>query len=229
MSCPSHLNRKLRERRVHLAQAHGSGENGLAKLRKTAASNLACGIRAGKLHLLHSWNTVSRGLKMFLLWHRIAISPALSVFVMLAPARVSHAGNMQQCEAPIAHALLDPSYGPGKVVRLMLEALAHNNAPYKNAGIETAYRFASLANRRITGLLARFTLMLHSPTSNPMLNYMAVQYGPLQIIAGRVRQPVILPTRAGQRIGYIFEVSPQPAPMYPKTYTRLECEACQSA
>ncbi|HKF93772.1 MAG TPA: DUF4864 domain-containing protein [Gammaproteobacteria bacterium] len=136
---------------------------------------------------------------------------------------------MQQCEAPIAHALLDPSYGPGKVVRLMLEALAHNNAPYKNAGIETAYRFASLANRRITGLLARFTLMLHSPTSNPMLNYMAVQYGPLQIIAGRVRQPVILPTRAGQRIGYIFEVSPQPAPMYPKTYTRLECEACQSA
>src|SRR5215211_6145506 len=103
-----------------------------------------------KLHLLHSWNTVSRGLKMFLLGHGISISGALSVFVMLAPARVSHAGNTQQCEAPIAHARPDRSYGLGKVVRLMLEALAHNNAPYKNAGIETALRFASLANRRIT-------------------------------------------------------------------------------
>jgi hypothetical protein len=125
-----------------------------------------------KLHLLHSWNTVSRGLKMFLLGHGISISAALSVFVMLAPARVSHAGNTQQCEAP-----------------------AHNNGPYKNPGIETAYRFASLANRRITGLLAHFTMMPHSPTSNPMLNYMVVQYGPLQIITGRARQPVILPTR----------------------------------
>ena len=50
----------------------------------------------------------------------------------------------------------DPSYGAERVVGIQLDALGSNDDPIPDAGINTAYNFASPANRRQTGPLDRF-------------------------------------------------------------------------
>lgn len=148
---------------------------------------------------------------MFLLWRHIAVAAVLPVFVTLAPAGDLNAANAQPRAAHAHQIQPDPGYGPGEVIRLLLEALAHNDAPYQDAGIKTVYRFASPANKRLTGPLAHFTLMLHGPAYGPMLDYVAVEYGPLEVGVRRAQQPVIVTSSAGKRIGYIFELSRQTA------------------
>ena len=64
-----------------------------------------------------------------------------------------------------------PEYGPADVVRIQVQALAHNDTPYRNAGIEVAFRFASPANKRVTGPLWRFIQMLYNPTYRPFLDH----------------------------------------------------------
>jgi hypothetical protein len=44
----------------------------------------------------------------------------------------------------------DPDDGPGSALVRQLDALASNDDPVPDAGIETAYDFASPANRRRT-------------------------------------------------------------------------------
>ncbi len=107
-----------------------------------------------------------------------------------------------------------PEYSPKEVVRLLVEALADNDDPYANAGIDTVYRFASPANKRITGPLAHFTLMLHGRTYGPMLDHTAAEYSPMRIQGGRARQAIVLTTAGGQRVGYVFELSLQKQPPY---------------
>ena len=57
----------------------------------------------------------------------------------------------------------DPSHEPEQVVEIQLDALAANDTPEANAGIKTAYNFASPANRRSTGPLDRFVRMVEGP------------------------------------------------------------------
>lgn len=157
---------------------------------------------------------------MFFLLRRIALGFLLAVFSTPIPAGESFARNTQLRATPTLHARPDRTlrpwrgYSPGEVIRLLLKALAHNDSPHKDAGIQTVYRFASPANKRVTGPLAHFSWMLHGRTYGPMLDHLAVEYGPLNVSAGRARQPVILTTDAGRRIGYIFELSRQLAPPF---------------
>lgn len=105
-------------------------------------------------------------------------------------------------------------YSPRQVVRLVVDALARNDVPHANAGIATVFRFASPANRRITGPLARFTRMLHGETYGPMLNHQAAAYGVLRIDGRHAAQSVIITTAHGERTGYVFELSRQNQPPY---------------
>jgi len=102
-----------------------------------------------------------------------------------------------------------PGLSPPEVVRLQIEALGHNNVPYENAGIETAFRFASPANKSVTGPLDRFIQMVSSPAYRPMLNYQEAEYGETVVEEDQAMQPVILTAKNGEQVGYVFHLSKQ--------------------
>jgi hypothetical protein len=102
-----------------------------------------------------------------------------------------------------------PAYGPDEVIRLQLEALAANDDPHMNAGIEVAFRFASPANKQVTGPLARFIAMVHTALYRPLLNHRAVRYGMLRVEDDHAVQTVIVTAREGDVVAYVFMLSRQ--------------------
>ena len=57
-----------------------------------------------------------------------------------------------------------------KIVKIQIEAMAENNEPYEDAGIETAFNFASPENKASTGPIDRFKKMVKNPRYRQMLN-----------------------------------------------------------
>ena len=102
-----------------------------------------------------------------------------------------------------------PAYPPEKVVRIQIEALGDNDRPHPDAGIEITFRFASPANRKVTGPLPRFIEMVHNPAYRPMLNHGGARYGKLKREEDHASQTVILKTGDGSRVGYLFQLSRQ--------------------
>lgn len=60
---------------------------------------------------------------------------------------------------------------PREVVEAQLAALRSNDQPEPDAGIRTAFRFASPENRRSTGPVERFIEMVKNPLYAPLLNH----------------------------------------------------------
>lgn len=98
---------------------------------------------------------------------------------------------------------------PADVVRIQIRALGRNDVPHENAGIEIAFRFASLRNKIVTGPLPRFIQLVSNPVYRPMLNHRQAKYGRLQIEGVSATQPVFLTANDGQRVGYLFTLSRQ--------------------
>ena len=103
-----------------------------------------------------------------------------------------------------------PDYGPEDVVRIQVQALANNDMPYRNAGIEVAFRFASPANKRFTGPLWRFIRMLHTPTYSPFLFHKTAHFGMADIQGTQATLTVVLTAADDRRMGYVFRLSRQP-------------------
>jgi hypothetical protein len=101
----------------------------------------------------------------------------------------------------------DPEYGPEQVVKIQLEALADNDDPVANAGIKTAYNFASPANRRATGPLDRFVNMVNGPLYAPMVDHVEAQTEPIEQTGDRAEQSVTLTGPDGRTVTYQFELS----------------------
>lgn len=103
----------------------------------------------------------------------------------------------------------DPSYGPERVVELQLDALADNDTPSENAGIKTAYNFASPANRRSTGPLDRFVRMVEGQRYAPMINHVEATTGPMERDGTAAAQNVTLTGPDGRTVTYEFGLSKQ--------------------
>ena len=103
----------------------------------------------------------------------------------------------------------DPSYGAERVVGIQLDALGSNDDPIPNAGIGTAYNFASPANRRQTGPLDRFVRMVEGPRYAPMIDHVEAVRGPLERHDRQAQQSVTLTGPAGRTVTYEFGVSKQ--------------------
>ena len=98
---------------------------------------------------------------------------------------------------------------PDQVVRIQVEALGANDVPEQNAGIAVTFRFASPSNRRVTGPLNRFILMVSNPMYKPMLNHRRAEYEPIKIEGDNASQIVVLTAEDGSRAGYLFVLSKQ--------------------
>jgi hypothetical protein len=103
----------------------------------------------------------------------------------------------------------DPQLRPQDVVHLQMAALANNDDPYADAGIEIAYRFASPANKTATGPLDRFIQLLKTPIYEPMLHHLDVEYLAADVMGSYAEQRVVVTTVDGRRVGYLFSLSRQ--------------------
>jgi hypothetical protein len=103
----------------------------------------------------------------------------------------------------------DPAHGPERVVSVQLDALATNDEPFENAGIGTAYNFASPANRRTTGPFDRFVRMVTGPQYAPMVDHVEATTGPMERNGTTAEQRVTLTGPDGRTVTYVFGLSSQ--------------------
>jgi len=108
----------------------------------------------------------------------------------------------------------EPELSPEEVVRVQVKALGSNDTPEEGAGIRAAFNFASPANRRATGPLDRFRTLFDTPMYGPMIDHTAAQFSDVQREDDRARVGVILTTSAGERVGYLFQLTLQQSPPY---------------
>ena len=101
-----------------------------------------------------------------------------------------------------------PELSPEAVIRIQAEALQRNDEPAPDAGIATAFRFASPSNRRATGPLPRFTRMIRTGYVD-MLGFDRAEYEPVRVAGDRAEQAVTLVRRDGRRVTYAFTLSRQ--------------------
>ena len=74
-----------------------------------------------------------------------------------------------------------PDLAPAEVVRTVAAALRNYDSPIPNAGVFTAYRFASPANRAVTGPYGHFLRLVKSADFAPMLRGYPSDLGAIEI------------------------------------------------
>ena len=127
------------------------------------------------------------------------IGIAALLVVLAAPVGATH---LPQTEP-------DPSLSPQGVVSIQIEALRNNDTPYENRGIEVTFNFASPANKRITGPLERFKVMVRNSIFGPMIDHRSAKYENLVVEDDSARIDVILTSKEGVYLGYRFFLSRQ--------------------
>ncbi|MEM7259754.1 MAG: DUF4864 domain-containing protein [Pseudomonadota bacterium] len=105
---------------------------------------------------------------------------------------------------------LDPSprLNPADVVKFQLDSLRQNNAA-NDDGIASTFKFASPANRSVTGPLSRFSQLFDHPRYAPMINH---QRADIELVSDNGRVAVFdveLVDGNGSIHHYRFELSLQ--------------------
>ena len=104
----------------------------------------------------------------------------------------------------------DPRYSPEQVIGFQLSALRDNDVPAPNAGIATAFAFASPANREAMGPLDRFVELVKSPSYRPLVHHLRAERGPLRVDGNEAEQQVTVIGLTGERVSYLFTLTRQP-------------------
>ena len=115
----------------------------------------------------------------------------------------------ETADYPIASAPTPaPDDGPAAALRRQLDALADDDTPTDDAGIETAYNFASPAIRRRTGSYDRFARLLRSPRYAPLVDHIEAVPGPLERDWNDATRRVTVTGPDGRTRTYEFRLSP---------------------
>jgi hypothetical protein len=104
----------------------------------------------------------------------------------------------------------NPELSPGQVVKIQVEALQNNDEA--DTGIEITFKFASPANKRVTGPLNRFKRLVKNPLYRPMLNHKIAEYEPVEISGNTATQRVTIIGPNGKATVYLFSLSRQTEP-----------------
>jgi len=98
---------------------------------------------------------------------------------------------------------------PGEVIQKVTAALRHNNSPLPNAGIFTAFQFASPANHAVTGPYGRFLGIVKSADFAPMLRDGPQELGALVVRGDHAEQTLRVRSEDGHAMVYRFDVARQ--------------------
>lgn len=102
----------------------------------------------------------------------------------------------------------EPDDGPEAALARQLDALAANDDPVPDAGIKTAYNYASPANRRRTGDYDRFARLLRSGRYAPLVDHAEAVTGPLERGWNGATRRVTVTGTGGRTVTYAFRLSP---------------------
>ena len=129
----------------------------------------------------------------------------LQFFLFILPFQVWASLNFE-------NAYPEPKLKPNDVVRLQLIAMQQNDE--SDIGIEVTFRFASPANKKLTGPLNRFIRLVRNPSYRPLLNHINATFLDLTLEDDFAVQDVIITSYSGKRIGYRFRLSIQKNRLY---------------
>lgn len=104
-----------------------------------------------------------------------------------------------------------PELSPLNVVKIQIEALQHFNEPTPNAGIWTAFQFASPANRLVTGPYGHFLRLIKGPGNRPFLYARSAQFSSERRDGSFAEVTVELEDQEGLRSRFTFSLSMQGA------------------
>ena len=106
---------------------------------------------------------------------------------------------------------LDPSPAltPQQVVQFQLDALRQNDNPTQDAGIARTFRFASPANKLVTGPLEHFTEIVRSPAYSPLLNCASAKVVRSEVGDDQAKVLAQITSGIGRQIYYLFLLSKQ--------------------
>jgi len=99
---------------------------------------------------------------------------------------------------------------PEDVVEIVLDALANNDTPYTDAGIETTFNFASPSNKSQTGPLEQFAVMIKGPVYGVMVGHKSHELIETVVNNSRAYQLVRLITAGGVAAHFAFRLGLQP-------------------
>lgn len=139
---------------------------------------------------------------------RIRILPTaalISVWMLLMPVQAAFSNSTDGAVLPQPGIELQPE----DVVRIVINALANNDKPYADAGIETTFAFASPANKVNTGPLDKFTQMVKNDVYGIMVNHVESEFSKVVHDGNNAYQLVQLKGKNGVEIVFAFRISKQ--------------------
>jgi len=98
---------------------------------------------------------------------------------------------------------------PDEAIHTVVSALRHNNSPIPNAGIFTAFQFASSANLAVTGPYGRFLGLVKNTDFAPLLEDNPQEFGALVLNGDHAEQILRVGPEDGRVAFYKFDVSRQ--------------------
>lgn len=106
-----------------------------------------------------------------------------------------------------------PDLAPDDVVRIQVEALAENDLPYRDAGIETAFRFMAPESKHLTGSIRDFIEVVNNPVYCCCIGHRNARYSEVRVRGDRALQALILQSSMSKReVGFVFLLTRQKAP-----------------
>ena len=113
------------------------------------------------------------------------------------------------CGGVRALRLPSPDLSPRDVVEIQLRALQRCDEPAPNAGVWTAFQFASPANRRVTGPYGRFFRIVRAPENRVLLRSRTFSVRTVRETARLAEVLADVTGQEGERSGWFFELSKQ--------------------
>jgi hypothetical protein len=115
--------------------------------------------------------------------------------------------------APDVFPVPRPDLTPGDVVRTQVEALAENDLPHQDAGIETAFRFMAPDTRQQIGSIRHFIDVVNNPIYRCSIKHRRVRYSEVRV-RGRhaLRALILTPAHSDQEVGFVFALERQQSP-----------------
>ena len=142
---------------------------------------------------------------------RINMKPALAgclalvLLIAIKPIYGSIAVPAETAELPQPGINLQPA----EIVQIVIDALANNDHPYPDAGIETTFNFASPSNKANTGPLQRFTMMVKGPVFGKMINHRKSQFSEVVVQGDHAYQVVNITSLDNQVLHFAFRLGLQ--------------------
>jgi hypothetical protein len=144
---------------------------------------------------------------MFLSIRQPVIAVVLSTLLILIMLPLPGSATLQANSSALS--VPDPRLQPEDVVKIVLDALANNDTPYTDAGIETTFNFASPSNKAQTGPLERFAVMVKGPVYGVMVDHKSHQLGEIVMSNNRAYQWARLVTASGVAVHFGFRLGLQ--------------------